>query len=819
MSGILWDLRFGLRLVLKNPTFTAIAVLTLGLGIGAVTAIFSVVNAVILRPLPYPRSERLVRFYTGFTAQKLDRFSVSPPEYFDLLRDGASYESVAGYQPAGAAITAKDRPLRAPAAYTTWTFAQTIGVLPAQGRYFTKDEDLPGDVRAFVISDRLWRSAFAADPDILGRRVILDGMSAAIVGVMPEGFAFPQADTDLWIPLQLDPASQARGNHRVTVIGRLQPGVSIGQARGELASLMAGWGAGSPGHRLSPADHPMAVYSLHEEVIGSVRSTLWLLQGAVLFVLLIACANVSNLLLARAEARSREIAVRNALGADRTRLVRQFLTESVLLGLFGGGVGLVLAIWGVDLTVSFLPKGAPRATEIGIDLVVLGFGVGAAFVTSLLFGLAPILHTRVRDLGAALKEGQRTSGPPRQRFRRALVISEVSLAVVLVIGCGLVIKSFVRLQQVDPGFRPDGLVSGQVEIVDKSYPTPADLLAFWTRLQDRLRAEPGVASATLMTGRPPTRLINANDAIFEGKTETPQGPVHNVDFWQTVGDDFFETMGIRLVSGRFLRRGDTLDAPLVVVINEALARKFYPGEDPIGKRMSVGGRRRGDEPRWETIVGVVADVKQQGLEAPTGTEVFIPLRQTQAIYQGTPQNLYVMARGDLDPASTMAMLRRVVTDMDPTVPVYQLRTMDDVMYESVGKPRFITFLLVIFAGLALLLATIGIYGVMSYSVAQRTRELGIRMALGAPATGVRRMVMGEGLVLAAIGIAVGLVGAFALNSGIAAELAGMLYGVRAVDLPTFGGVAAAVLAVAAVACFVPALRATRVDPLVALRHE
>ncbi len=819
MTGFLQDLRFGLRLVFKNPTFTAIAVLTLGLGIGAVTAIFSVVNAVILQPLPYPKSEQLVQVYTQFPQQKFDKFWVSPPEYFDLLRDGTSFESVAGYQTAGAAMTARERPVRVPAAYTTWTFARTIGVQPAMGRYFGPHEDLPGDVTAFVISHRLWRNAFAGDPDILGKRVILDGMSAAIVGVMPEGFHYPQEDMDAWIPLQIDPSSFRRGNHRLTVFGRLKDGVTLGQARGELASLTAGWSAVGEHHRITHTDHPMIFQSLKDEVVGPVRSTLWLLQGAVLFVLLIACANVSNLLLARAEARAREIAVRNALGANRGRLIRQFLTESVILGVLGGVVGLVLAIWGVDLTVAFLPTGAPRATEIRIDLVVLGFGVGAALVTSLLFGLAPILHTRVQDLGAALKEGMRAVGSPRQRFRRALVIGEVSMAVVLVIGCGLVIKSFVKLQQVDPGFNPEGLVTGQVEIVDKLYPEAEDKSAFWVRLQDRLRSQPGVRSATLMAGRPPVRRLNANDARFEGKTPTPDGPAHNIDFWQTVGDDFFETMGIRLVSGRFLRAGDTMEAPPVVVINEALARRFYPDEDPIGKRLSVtgGGRDGGDN--WQTIVGVVADVKQQGLEAPTGTEVYLPLAQTRKIYEGAPQTLYVVVRGETDAASTMSMLRRLVTELDATVPVYELRTMDDVMYEAVGKPRFITFLLIIFAALALVLASIGIYGVMSYSVAQRTRELGIRMALGAQAGRVRRLVMGEGLFLAAIGVVVGLVLAFALNTGLAAELAGMLYGVKAVDPATFVGVAAVVLAVAALACFVPARRATRVDPMVALRHD
>jgi putative ABC transport system permease protein len=819
MVGILRDLRFAVRLLFHSPTFTAISVLTLGLGIGAVTAIFSVVNAVILRPLPFPEPNELVQVYTQFPTMKFDKFWVSPPEYFDIARDARSFESVAGYQAAGAAITARDRPVRAAAAYSTHTFARTIGVQPALGRWFAPYEDLPGDVQAFVISHRFWQNAFGGDAEILGKRVMLDGMSAAIVGIMPEGFHYPEVETDLWIPLQLDPSSIARGNHRVTVFGRLAEGATLEGARAEMSSLMAGWKEAGTGHVLAPPNHPVVMYSLKDEIIGGVRTTLWLLQAAVIFVLLIACANVSNLLLARAEARSREIAIRNALGANRWRLVRQFLTESALLGILGGLLGLIFAIWGVDMTVALLPEGAPRATEIGIDLSVLAFGMAASFATSLIFGLAPVLHTRVDDLGGALKEGQRSTSSTRQRFRSSLVVFEVAVAVVLVIGCGLVIRSFVKLQEVDLGFRPDGLVTGQVEIVDKRYPTPESGLAFWLRAQEELRAQPGVKSATVMTGMPPSRRINANDATFEGKVPTPDGPAFNIDFWQTVGDDFFETMGMRLVAGRFLRASDNADSLPVVVINEALARRFYPGEDPIGKRIRVAGGPNDRRNRWQTIVGVVGDVKQQGVEAPTGTEVFLPMRQAQVIYGGMPQNAYLVARTDVEASAMLASMRQVITRLDPTVPVYQLRTMEQILYDSVGKARFVTFLLLAFAGLALALAAIGVYGVISYSVAQRTRELGIRMALGAQASAVRRLVMGEGLLLAGIGVLIGLGVTFAVNTALAARLGGLLYDVRAVDPPTFVAVAVVVVAVAALACFVPALRATRVDPMIALRHD
>jgi putative ABC transport system permease protein len=822
-SGVAWgvgfwqDVRFGLRLLFKSPTFTAVAVLTLGLGIGAITAIFSVVSAVLLRPLPFPHSEELVQFYTQFPTMKFDKFWLSPPEYRDLTVDARSYRAVTAYSMAGAAFIAKDRPIRSPAAYTTATFAQTMGVSPAFGRYFRPEEDLPGDAHAVVISHRLFMNAFGGNPEVVGRRVVVDAVPATIVGVMPEDFTYPQADTDLWIPLGLDPASIARGNHRLTVVGRLAPGVSVDQARGELASLTAGWTATGQQHRISFDKHPMIIQSLKGEVIGSVRWTLWLLQAAVLFVLLIACANVSNLLLARAEARTREIAIRNALGADRSRLVRQFLTESILLGLLGGALGFLFAVWGVDMTVSLLPEGAPRASEIHIDLAVLAFAISCALGTSLLFGLAPIVHTRVADLGAVLKDGSRSVTGQRQRFRRVLVVVEVALAVVLVIGCGLVVKSFVRLSQVDTGFRPAGLATGQIEITDKTYPKDEDAIAYWRNLEDMTARQPGVTAVTVMGGLPPWRRINANDAQFEGKTEDKDGPAFNIDFWQFAGDDYFHTLGLRLVAGRFLDQNDTETSEPVVVINEALARRFYAGEDPIGKRLKAAPWVK-DGP-WERIVGVVADVKQQGLDAPTGTEVYLGLRQSKVTTGNAPRNLHLVARTSGDPRALVPVLRNVVTKLDATVPIYRVRTMDAVLYDAVGKPRFVTFLLGVFAAIALALAAIGIYGVMSYSVAQRTRELGIRMALGAQASGVRRLVLLDGLLLAGVGVAVGLAIAWGVNTGLASGLSGLLYQVKAVDPPTFVVVGALVLAVAGLACLVPAIRATRVDPMIALRQD
>src|SRR5262245_60058116 len=468
---MLRDVRFALRMLLKNPTFTFVAVLTIGLGIGAVTAIFSVVNAVVLKPLPYPGAEKLVRFYTQFPRQKFDKFWVSPPEYQALVRDARSYKSIGAYEPDSAAVAGRDRPLRVVSANVSASLLPTLAVQPALGRFFTAGEDPQGDPQVAVLGNDLWRRAFSGDPEIVGKTVLVNSIPVTVVGVMPRGFDFPGDGTELWLPLGLQPGPQAWGNHRLSVIARLGEGATPAQARAEMDSLMAAWGETSPEHRIKPVKHPMVIYGLKDEVVGGVRWTLWLLQGAVLFVLLIACANVSNLLLARAEARTREIAIRNALGADRARLVRQFLTESLLLGIGGLALGIVIAIWGVDATLSLLPEGAPRANEIHIDRWVLLFAFGCTMVTSLLFGLAPALHAGVDDLHGALKEGQRTVSAGRGRLRRALVVSEVALAVVLVIGCGLMVRSFVRVSQVDTGFRPDGLITMNVELPQKSYAT------------------------------------------------------------------------------------------------------------------------------------------------------------------------------------------------------------------------------------------------------------------------------------------------------------------------------------------------------------
>jgi putative ABC transport system permease protein len=826
---MLRDTRFALRTMAKHPSFTIVAVVTLGLAIGANTAIFSVVNAVLLRPLPYKDPDQLVRMYTQFPGMKFDRFWLSRPEYFELGRESKSYTEIAGFTVGTLSIGGIDNPVRVPAAYCTHTLASVLGVAPYLGRFLSAEDDAPapdgvigGDPHAIVIGYDLWQRAFGGGKDVIGKKVTGDGMNVTIIGVMPPGFDFPGEGAQVWVPAQLDPMDFHRGNHFLSVIGRLRPGASIASARAEMDGLITRWAlvAAPSFHAITHTEHPMIVTSLKEETVGPAKWALWLLQGAVLFVLLIACANISNLLLARAEARAKEIAVRAALGARRGRLVRQFLTESVILGVAGGIVGLIIAVWGLDFTVSLIPDGAPRAKEIHIDGWVLAFGIGCALVTSLLFGLAPILHTRVADLHERLKDsGQRTTSP-RQRFRRALVVAEVAMAVVLVIGCGLVIRSFNRLQKVNVGFNPDGLINMNLELLTKTYPSNEMAGAFWDRLIADLQAIPGVKSAALMTGLPPFRRVNANDIWFDGKAPPGKdGPVWNVDFWNSVSAGYFATMGIPLKEGRLFDATDGPTSGQVVIVNETFARKFYPGESAVGKRVRVTGGFNPDRP-MQTIVGVVGDVKQQGLEMPTGTEIYMPYRQAIQIFSGMPYRMNIVLRADgVTPASLATPARLAIQRQDASLPIADVRTLDQVLWSAVAKPRFLTFLMTIFAGLALVLAVVGVYGVMSYNVEQRTRELGIRVALGARPSGVRALVLGQGMFLVGIGVAVGLIGAFAVNAALAHAFSQVLYETRALDPTTFIAVGVLVVGVAALACWVPARRATRVDPMVALRAE
>ncbi|MDQ3337102.1 MAG: ABC transporter permease [Myxococcota bacterium] len=830
--GSLWlDVRYALRMMVKAPGLTAVLAITLALGIGASTTIFSVVNSVVLQPLPYQEPDRLVRVYTEFYANlDLREFSVSGPEVGDLMRECRTCESVGAWSRGTAALAGGDRPVRVDATFATHQLLPLLGVKPMLGRYFDQTEDRPGDQTVIILGYNVWKRAFGGDPDIVGKKIKSDAMPVTVIGVMPKGFEFFDR-SEAWLPLNLDYKSPRRASHNYQILVRLNKGTSIEALRDELVALRPVWakqaggtdeifdGPEPPGvnrpHVLN-ARHPMIALPFQENLVGSLSKTLWLLQAAVLFVLLIAIVNIANLLLARAETRNREVAVRHALGASRGRLVRQFVTESLLLGLLGGGLGILVAVWAVDGVTALIPKSAPRAAEISLDMTAVLFAVGCSVFAALLFGIAPIVHAKKTDLHGALKDGSnRMTGSRRSlRARRALVIAEIALAVVLVVGCVVMVRSFIKLQDTNIGFDPENVLTFGIELPEKTYPGSTGDVT-WHRLEDRLRALPGVKNVTMLSGLPPMRSNNANDIAFPGRMPTPGAP-WNVDYWQFVSTKTIETMGMRLVAGRAIDERDTPDAPLVIMINESFAKKFFPGENPIGQRVQIY-----DERHEQTVVGVVADYKHGGVEKPTGTEIFIPIYQWQTmdLDKKSIVGMNILLRTEGDPRALLPSVQRIMKEIDPTIPLFQVRTMDDVMWEAVARPRFLTFLLSCFAGLALLLAAVGIYGVMAHTVAQRTHEIGLRVALGAQPKQVRAMVLRQAAFLVGTGVAAGLGAAIVLEIAVGNALAKLFYGEHVSQPILLVAVAVAVTIAALLATWIPVRRATRVQPTVALRSE
>jgi putative ABC transport system permease protein len=814
MPELISDVRYAFRSLARAPGFAAVAIVTLALGIGANSAIFSVLNGVVLRPLPYESPGELVRVASRFPTLGFDRFWISPPEYMELRERTRSFASFGAYRTGMSSVGGGDAPIRAVSSVATADLFETLGVPARLGRPFNADEDVPGGENVATLSYELWQRAFGGDPDIVGRGIIVNGNDTRVTGVMPPGFDVADARVEIWVPVRLDQGNrQNRGSHFLDVVARLNAGTTIEQARAELGVLLQGWAEANPDtHVPSPDNHPIFITGLQEDLIGGTRPALMLLFGAVGFVLLIACANVANLLLARAESRQKEIAVRAALGAGRARLVRQFLTEGVVLSLVGGALGLFVGYAGLRLLLATNPRGIPRALEIGLDGTVLFFTLVVSVVTGLIFGLAPALHLTRRTVTQSLRDGsgRTTAGGARQQVRRLLVVSEVALAVVLVVGSGLMLRSFAELQKVDPGFDPEGLLSFQLFLPAASYPEPTDQSAFLERLVDRLGSMPGVTSASAMSGLPPRRDVNANDTEFEGLTPTPDGPAFNTDYWQFVTRDYLRTMDIPLRDGRLFTYADEGGAP-VILINERLAEVFYPDMNPIGRRL----RPPGDDVPWLTIVGVVKDVKQGGLEEPTGTEIYFLYPQVARQVGFAPRTMNIVLRAAGDPDLLTNAARSEVRSLDPQLPVANMASMKDVLYQSVARPRFITLLLAVFAGVALALAAIGTYGVMAYSVAQRRQEIGIRMALGAQASTVLGMVLGQGLAVAGLGLALGVAGALALTRLMSA----LLFNVSATDTFAFLTAPLLLALVALTACYIPARRATRVDPAMVLKQE
>jgi putative ABC transport system permease protein len=805
-------------MLINKPGFAAVAVITLALGIGANTAIFSVVNAVLLRPLPFREPGKLVRIYTEFPTMDLKKFWMSPPEFMDIQNEADAWESIGAWTTTGRNVaTSTDEPVRVTAAIITRGLIDALGVQPAMGRNFTPEEDRNGGPASALISDALWRRAFGKQADIVGKQIQVNSQPATVVGVMPPDFVFPPGSNDpaeLWLPLQLDPANPgSRGSHFLYVIGRLKANARIEQARSEMDSLAAGWKSQNRSmHLPDPEKHPILMVPLHEDVVGAARPAVLMLLGAVAFVLLIACVNVANLLLARAETRRREFSIRLALGAGRNRLLRQFLAEGMILVVLGAVAGIVLAKVGLGLVLAAAPDSIPRTGEIGIDPAVLGFTLGVSILSIIVFAMAPMLQMRDRDLATTLRgSGQRTSGGSgSHRLRKTLVIAEIALAVIPVIGSGLMIRAFWKLRQVDVGFEPRGVTAFNLQLPASRYQNP-DRLRFATQLEERLAALPGVTSASFVSGLPPLRPINANDTDIEDYQGTPDGPAENVDYWNTVNENYFKTMGIRTIEGRTFEASDSSEtAQKVMVINQSMARRFWKGS-PIGRRVNPGFQT---PPVWLTVIGVVEDTKNLGVDKPAGTELYFLLPQTAAFGVNTRMSFVVRSEGTSS-ASIASSIRSTVSDLDPSVPIFQLQTMNDVVADSLVRPRFLSLLLGAFSVIALSLAAIGIYGVMAYSVTQRTQEIGVRVALGATTRNVLAMVVGEGLKMTVVGLAVGLTGAFWMTRWIAT----LLFEVSATDPLTFAMVGFGLTVVGLLACFVPARRAAKVDPMVALRYE
>jgi putative ABC transport system permease protein len=808
------DVKYGIRMLTKSPGFTAIAILTLALGIGANTAIFSVVNAELLRPLPFRDPSRLVSVASSNSRTHTTAGAMSYPDFSDLRGQNQVFENMAAYTDGSFTLTGVDQPAHIVGSSVSASLFDVLGVTPELGRTFLPDEDQPHH-HSVILSHQLWASRFASDPHVIGRTILLDKNAYTVVGVMPSSFQYPlarQAST-LWTtmsPLLESPdnspaMAQERGAHFLRSIARLKPGVTLAQAQAGMDVITASlskqypdtdkyWGA--------------LVVSEQDRMTHSIRPALFVMMIAVGFVLLIACVNVANLLLARATARTREIAIRAALGAGRDRLVKQLLTESFLLAFIAGGLGLLLALWGSQILVRMSPEQLPRVSEIHVDGMVMAFTLGIAMLTGLLFGLAPAMHVSHSNIVDSLKEGALSTTASKARFglRSSLVVIEMALALVLLVSAGLLIRSLVRMQQVNPGFDPRNVMTASVDVPDAKYSDPQKA-EFFRVLIPKLSALPGVQSAAavypLPMGGDEIRTTFQIEGRPVSKSEEPAASLRDVT------PNYFATMRIPLLQGRDFDDREAANSTPVVIINEALARQYFPGENPLGKHIKPGISTGSGEPLMREIVGVVGNVKFHDLTSEWLPESYVPSSQLPF------GSMTLVARSAQDPHSLAKMMTETVRSMDPDMPAYAAKTVEEYLDGTLSVPRFNTGLLALFAGLAMILTAVGLYGVISYSVAQRTHEIGIRMALGAKRGAMLRLVVGQGLKLGLLGVGIG----FVVAIGLTHFLSSFLFGVTATDPVSFAGVISLLLVVVLVACYVPARRAMRVDPMVALRHE
>ena len=814
------EIRFAFRRLARSPGFVVIAVVTLALAIGASSAVLSLVNALLIRPLPYRAPQQLVLLLQHFKSQNLERIPVSPPEFLDYESRAQNFEKIGAFGYVDFNLASGDKPERIAGARVTANVFPLLGVTPIKGRFFEPAECQLGRDDVIIISERLWQRKFNRDPQILGTKLLLDGKSFTVVGIMPARFDFPLqffnlgaggqfgGRADIWQPLAFtDKELSLRSYRSYSIVGRLKPGISLAHAQAEIETIN---GQMRIEHKdnYPPADSFGGdVYPFQELAVAGMRPTLLILLGAVALVLLIACANLTTMLLARAAAHEREMAIRVALGAGPLRVLRQVLTESVMLALLGGIAGVLLAVWGVDLLKSIGAQTVPRLREVNLDLRVLISTFAISVGTGILFGLVPGLASAKPELTESLKEGGRgsTAGKSRNRLRSALVIAEVALALVLLTSAGLLMKSFVRLQNVNPGFDPHHVLTAEVSLPKLQYPDDKAIVRFSDEAQRRIATLPGIQAVGVTTVLPLAGSNGDSSFAIEGRTNDRKAPSPDEEK-REVSPDYFRAIGTPLIKGRFFTLADNADAPLVIIVNQAFAKKFWPNEDAVGKRIVMGGMS--SDPKWITIVGIVGDIRHAGLDIEPKPEMYVPF-DVMSAWQ------WDAVRGAEDPTTLASAVRTQIQSIDPGLPLANIRTFYAVIAESVAPRRLSVVLLGVFAAVAVLLASVGIYGLMSFLVVQRTHEIGVRMALGAQRADVMRLVIGRALKLIAIGTAVGLMMALFSTRALQA----LLYRVSAIDLPTFFFVTFVLALVALAASYLPAQRATRADPMVALSHN
>jgi putative ABC transport system permease protein len=804
----LWrDFRYAGRMLRKNPTFTAAIVLTVALGIGANTAIFSICNAVLLKPLPYAEPDRLVMLWERMGNGKL--VTVAPANFVDWRSQSRSFSDVAAISPFSSLImNGGPEPIRLAGAGVSWNFFSILGTPPVLGRGFLEEEDQPGSNQVAILSYGTWVDRFGARADVIGTPVMFNDATYVIVGVLPRDFEFVAKTFDhqirnrfeVWVPLALNP-KPSRGTHPLRVFARLKPGTSVEQAQADLDALGAHLAEAYPSDNKGRG---IEAVPLRRQVTADARPALLTLLGAVGFVLAIACANVANLLLSRGASRQKETSLRLAIGATRARIAQQCLIESALLGLLGGCVGLVLAAWLLRIAVPYLPADLPRANEIGLDWRVLIFTASIALATGVLFGLAPLLQSRRVEATESLGHGSRLTGGLQHRLRSSLVVGQIAITLVLLVGAGLMAKTLWALLHVPTGFRSDHVLTARITLPRVRYPEAGRVAAFQRDLLERLRNTAGVQSAGAAAYLPLTGDDNGWAFFIEGRPPLPTG-VYEVAKYRAVSDGYFDAIGTPIVQGRGFSAADKEDAPFVAVINESMAREFWKGEQPVGQRLRFG------DPRWRTVIGIVGDVRHEGLDGAPLSEMYVPFAQAPNVERAAR----VVVRASIDPAAITPAVRAAVSAADASVPLDQVRTMDDILSSSVGQQHFKTLLLVALAMLALVMASVGIYGVINYAVVQRTRELGIYLAVGATTSDVLRLVLGGAARLIGVGLVLGLLASLALTR----LIAGWLFGVTPLDFQIFAGVSLLLLAVACLASYIPARRATKIDPMIALRYE